>query len=224
MDAVGVNLPAVIEHDPAPGSLPLRNSKHERFARHRSLLMPKVEAYRAAGFESASDHDALGNACKLERNKAITGRIAWLCRQDEDVLKAKRQKLEEFLWNVHDINYADFFEAGEKPQLDEDGEETGYLMREHTLKDFANLSPDHQRAIQSLKYTEKGRPILELYSKLQANAELRKMLGIGAVVDDGDSEHSRLSDVELFAMLRREAAELGIDVDLTYRFKGSEAA
>jgi hypothetical protein len=217
-------LPAIIAHDPAPGSLPLRNPKHERFARHRSMLMPKVEAYRAAGYESASDHDALGNACKLERKQTVIARVAWLCRQDEDILKAKRRRLEEFLWNVHEINYADFFEVSDRPQVDEDGEETGYLIREHTLKDFATLSPDHQRVIQSLKYTEKGRPVLEMYSKLQANMELRKMLGIGAVAADGETEYSRLADVELIATLRREAAELGIDVDLTYRFKGSEAA
>jgi hypothetical protein len=224
MDAVGVNLPAVIDHDPPLGSLPLRNSKHERFARHRSMLMPKVEAYRAAGFESTTDHDALGNACKLERKKDIIARVAWLCRQDEDILKAKRRRLEEFLWNIHEVNYADFFEPHERAELDEDGEETGYLLKEHSLKPFSALPPEHQHVIQSLKYTEKGRPVLEMYSKLQANQELRKMLGIGAVVQDSDNEYSRLADVELIATLRREAADLGIDVDLTYRFKGSEAA
>lgn len=224
MSEVGVNLPAVIEHDPPPGSLPLRNSRHERFARHRSMLMPKVEAYRAAGFESSSHHDAVGNASKLERKRAIIARVAWLCRQDEDILKAKRRRLEEFLWSIHEVNYADFFEPSERAETDAEGEETGYLIKEHSIKPFSELPPEHQHVIQSLKYTEKGRPVLEVYSKLQANMELRKMLGIGAVVADSDNEYSRLADVELIATLRREAAELGIDVDLTYRFKGSEAA
>jgi hypothetical protein len=54
---------------------------------------------------------------------------------------------------------------------------------------------------------------------LQANAELRKLLGIGATTrDDGDL--ARLTDQELVAQLANQARELGIEVDLTYRFGG----
>lgn len=203
------NLPALVpdaEPPVDPGSAPLRNHRHEHYARKRSLLMPRLEAARAAGYENMT----AGNAAKLDRNRKIATRIAYLCRQEEDILKAKRQRIEEFLWNIHEVNYADFWSPDDKG-------------RQH-LKPFSELPLEHQHVIQSLKYTEKGRPVLELYSKLQANMELRKMLGIGAVAADGMDEYSRMADVELFATLRREAAELGIDVDLTYRFKGSEAA
>ena len=60
-------------------------------------------------------------------------------------------------------------------------------------------------------------PILSLYSKMQANIELRKLLGIGIATREGDDDLSRMSDGELVGELKRLAAETGLDVTMTAR-------
>ena len=62
----------------------------------------------------------------------------------------------------------------------------------------------------------KGRLIPKLYSKLQANKELRAMLNISAKQSAPDV--TQLSDAELIAQLARQAKELGIEIDLNYSF------
>ena len=64
-------LPAIVPDPVIPGSQPLRNPKHERYARRRSLLMPRLEAARAAGYEDMT----AGNAAKLDRKPSIAARI-----------------------------------------------------------------------------------------------------------------------------------------------------
>lgn len=224
----GVNAMPAVALDPA--AQPLRNPRHERFARARSLLTPKIEAYRRAfdhvdGDLSASEiHAMRGNASKLERNPKVADRIAYLARQDEDVLRAKRERLEEFLWLIHEANPADLWEMAEKEKTDADGEPVldnagnPVMTRYQRLKFMAEMPEDLQRTVQSIKYTESGRPQVERYSAMQANQELRKLLGIGAVSREmGDGELNRLSDAELIAELSRQANDLGIQVDLTYR-------
>ena len=125
----------------------------------------------------------------------MQARIAWLVRDDEEILRAKRRRLEEFLWAVHETNYADYW------WTDGDGRER--------LRPFSALSHDQQQLIESLKFTEKGRPILSVYSKMQANIELRKLNGIGAVTRDGDDDLSRMSNDELRSELGRMARKVG---------------
>lgn len=220
-----------------PGSRPLRNPAHERYARARSLLRPKIEAYRYAyryDDDSALDdkkrHALRGNASKLERGRNMQDRIAWLCRQEEEVLAEKRRRLEEFLWLVHDANPADLWEIAEKPRTDDDGEpiedENGQpiMVKYQRLKFMAELPEDLQRTVQSIKYTESGRPQVERYSALQANQELRKLLGIGGISDDNRvNEFERMSDDQLIAALRDQANELGVNVTLTYGIEGGGA-
>lgn len=223
MDDVSANFSSIVSDLPtSPGSLPLRNPKQEAYCWEITLHIPKAEAYRRAGFESSDLHAARGNANKLERRADVRDRIAWLSRQDEDVHSAKRKRIEDYLWYAHEINRADFYETIEEPEL-RDGKETGKIKRYQRLRPFTDLPPEHLALIEGIKYTDSGRPILETVSKQWANQELRKFLGFGAVARDEGDEYSRLADVELFATLRREAAVLGIDVDLTMRFKGSEA-
>jgi hypothetical protein len=71
--------------------------------------------------------------------------------------------------------------------------------------------------IESISYTESGKPNLKLVSKEYAHRELRRMLG-------GDKEQSTTSsagtfsqftDAELFAELGRLANQLGIKTTLT---------
>ena len=196
------NLPiaGVADVIPSPGSRPLRNPRREAYCRKIAECLPKIAAYREAGFESVSDHAARGNADKLERKAEVQARIAHLVRQEEEILRAKRRRLEAWLWSVHESNYADFFEGGK-------------------LRPFEDLTPEQQAVIESLRFTEKGKPILQLYSKAQANAELRKLNGIGAVTREADdNEFSRMSDHDLRATLAQLSAELGINIDLALRF------
>ena len=58
----------------------------------------------------------------------------------------------------------------------------------------------------------------QLYSKLQANRELRQMLNIGGQKERPETDVSRLSDAELIQQLADQAKELGIEIDLNYSF------
>ena len=51
----------------------------------------------------------------------LSDRIAWLCRQDEDVLREKRNRLEEFLWGGLNADRADFYETVQIPITDRNG-------------------------------------------------------------------------------------------------------
>src|ERR1700751_304987 len=81
---------------PPAGALPLRNHRHERFARLRAELVPKLDAYcTAMGLDRATLtpaelHAARGNASKVERKPSVALRISWFTRQDEEIILAKR--------------------------------------------------------------------------------------------------------------------------------------
>lgn len=207
-----------------PGSKPLRDTKKERFCRLRAVLRPKADAYRQAGYVAESDHAAAGNASRLERRSDVAERIAYLCRGDEETLKEKQRRLEEMLWLIHEANVADMWTMVEVPAYDRKGNpiidgETGkpatkFVQRPKNIDD---MPEDVQRAIEAITINEAGHVIPKPYSKLQANQELRKLLGIGAVSRDDDGL-PRLSDAELVAQLASQARELGIQIDLSYRF------
>ena len=55
-------------------------------------------------------------------------------------------------------------------------------------------------------------------AKLAASQELRKMLNIGGQKDRPETDVSRLSDAELIQQLTDQAKQLGIEIDLSYRF------
>lgn len=71
----------------------LVNPKHERYAFERALLVPRLQAARAAGYENMT----AGNAAKLDRKPKIAARIAELRGDDVEMLRAKRAKIEERL-------------------------------------------------------------------------------------------------------------------------------
>src|SRR5262245_40449957 len=105
-----------------PGSVPLRNDRHEKFAFRRALLMPKAAAYRSAGWTAKDDHAAAGNANRLERRPDVAERIAYLRRTGaEQNLRAKRERLEEFLWNVHESKISDLWATIEVEKTDKKG-------------------------------------------------------------------------------------------------------
>jgi len=56
----------------------------------------------------------------------------------------------------------------------------------------------------------------QLYSKLAASQELRKMLNFGRTDDRND--RARLSDAELIAQLSDMAKQLGVEISPNYSF------
>ena len=64
--------------------------------------------------------------------------------------------------------------------------------------------------IESITYTESGRPNLKLISKEYCLRELRKMLGADSPPEQRANDFSQYTDAELLAELDRVANELGI--------------
>lgn len=75
---------------PEPGSEPLDNARHERFACELAAGCTKDEAYVKAGFER---HES--NCSRLSGNERVLERVKWLKLQAQDdtvlTLKEKRQ-------------------------------------------------------------------------------------------------------------------------------------
>ena len=173
---------------------------------------------------AVKNHDAVSNATRLERRQDVRDRIAFLVRQEEEVLAEKRKRIEETLWAIHEVNIADFFETystvkrdhtGQPERTDEGGLSTEMRVRPKLLGD---LSPETARLIEDVVVDSKGRLIPKLYSKTWANAELRKMLNIGGQKEREQTDLSRLSDAELIQRLGDQAKELCIEIDLNYSF------
>jgi hypothetical protein len=81
---------------------------------------------------------------------------------------------------------------------------------------LADLDPEMAKLIEDVTVDSRGRLIPKLYSKLQANKELRAMLNLSAKSDASDV--TKLSDQELISTLAQQAKELGISIDLNYTF------
>jgi hypothetical protein len=196
---------------------PLKHPKYEIFARQRALNQSPLIAGQIAGL----NYDRR-NLFRIEKKPAVAARIAWLSRDEEENLRGKRRRLEEFLWDVLESDRANFYETVEidltdrngMPILDRNGRPRKRTINQ--LKPLERLSPTERRLIESISYTDSGKPNLKLVSKEYAHRELRKMIG-------GDAEQTiektnsfaNYSDAELFAELGRLAEELGIKTTLT---------
>ena len=111
---------------------------------------------------------------------------------------------------------ADFYETVETPITDRNGHAVlkpngePYTKIVTQLKPFDKLTPQHRCLIESITYTESGKPNFKLVSKEYCHRELRKMLGGDAQPAERANEFSSFSDAELLAELDRVANELGI--------------
>jgi terminase small subunit-like protein len=189
----------------SPGSRALKNAKYEKYCRLRASLQPRGQAYREAGWETSDDDDAYSNACRLERRPGVSERIEYLSHQDEELVAEKRRRIEGQLWAIHEADIGDFFESHDV------GGKT--IEQPKRLKD---LPPEIRRNIEKVVIGARGRAVPQLYSKIAASQELRKMLNIGRT--DDRSDVSQLSDAELIAQLSNIAKELGIEINLNYSF------
>jgi hypothetical protein len=191
----------------SPGSRALKNTKHERYCRLRASAQPRISAYREAGWETSDDDDAYSNACRLERRPGVRERIEFLSHQDEELIAEKRRRIEETLWSMHEADIGDYFE-----QHEVDGK---VIERPKRL---AHLPAEIRKNIEKITIDGKGRAVPQLYSKLAASQELRKMLNIGGQKERPGTDVSRLSDAELISQLAEQAKQLGIHIDLNYSF------
>ena len=164
---------------------------------------------------AVKNHDAVSNATRLERRQDVRDRIAFLVRQEEEVLAEKRKRIEEMLWAIHEADIGDFFETVEVAKSDKDGkaatDEAGKMLtvKKQRPKLLSDLPPDLRKAIEHIQVDARGNVVPQLYSKLQANAELRKMLNIGGQKDRQETDVSRLSDAELIEQLADQAKRRG---------------
>jgi Terminase small subunit len=208
----------------SPGSRPLKNGKYEKYCRLRASALPRIQAYREVGWGSRENDVAYINACRLERRAEIRDRIAYLTRQEEELIVEKRRRIEEQLWAMHNADVGDFFETVEVAKSNKDGQletdETGKMLtvKKQRPRLLSDLPPDLRRAIEHVQVDARGNVVPQLYSKLQANAELRKMLDIDGQKDRPETDVSRLSDAELIQQLADQAKELGIEINLNYSF------
>ncbi len=166
----------------SPGSWALKNAKYEKYCRLRASALPRVRAYREVGWQSKRDDVAYINACRLERRPEIRDRIAFLTRQEEDLVVEKRRRIEERLWSMHEAAIGDYLETTEI-----DGKTI------ERPKQISELPRELQQNIEKITVLPNGRTVPHLYSKLAASQELRKMLNIGRTEDRNDL--ARLSSV-----------------------------
>jgi hypothetical protein len=140
------------------------------------------------------------------------------------LIAEKRRRIEEQLWAVLEANIKDYFEIYEVAKTNKEGDvetdETGKMLteRKQRAKLLSDLPDEIAKLIENVDIDAKDDVIPRLYSKLQANRELRQMLIIGGRKDRPETDVSRLSDAELIQQLADQAKELGIEIDLNYRF------
>src|SRR5215472_16991973 len=207
----------------SPGSRALKNAKNENYCRLRASLQPRVQAYREAGWETSDDGDAYSNACRLERRPGVRERIEYLSRQAEDLIAEKRQRIEAHLWAVHDADIGAFWETYEAAKT-KDGklatDQNGKMLtvRKQRAKLINDLPIEARKLIEDVTIDRNGNVIPKLYSKAQANADLRKLLNLGAQEYRPENDLARLSNEELIQGLRDQAQQLGVEIKLDYSF------
>ena len=97
-------------------------------------------------------------------------------------------------------------------------------VRKQRAKLINDLPPEFRKLIEDVTVDRNGNVIPKLYSKAQANADLRKLLNIGRTEDRPESDVARLSDAELVGQLADMAKQLGVDIKLDYSFAASQPA
>jgi len=220
---------ALVPLGSSPGSKPLKHSKWERYARYRAQALPRIVAFRKLGNYAANDKIAHNNASRLEKRPGVRDRINYLTRQAEERIAEKRARIEDRLWSIHEANIQDFFTTEDQINPTEtsnnpaeiannpDQQKVAVSPRARVVpRPLTELDPETAKLIEDVTIDSKGRLIPKLYSKLQANKELRAMLNISAKQSAPDV--TQLSDSELLAQLAQLAKELGIEIDLNYSF------
>jgi hypothetical protein len=145
---------------------PLRNPRHELFARARALLMSPQLAALDAGYTDVTP----SNAARLDRRKDIQARVARLSALDEELIRWKRAKLEARL-NL--VAYGNILQFG---TIDADtGELIAIDWRKVAESDLAVTISEFSFDAKTGRLTK-----FERDSALNAIAQLRDMYGLRA--------------------------------------------
>jgi hypothetical protein len=136
-----------------PGAAPLRMASRERYARFRARMFEARKAAELAGWSPCS-----GAHTKAEASRQVQDRIAWLTRQDEEILRDKLREIEERYWQAFRADVTEFYDA------------------DNQLLPLHDLSPDMRQIVEAVT-CEKGKLNVKVMSKLEVSRELRKMLG-----------------------------------------------
>ena len=97
-------------------------------------------------------------------------------------------------------------------------------IRKQRAKLINDLPPEFRKLIEDVTVDRNGNVIPKLYSKAQANRDLREMLNIGGQKEQEADDVTKLSDAELIQQLADTAKELGIKIDLNYSFAQQPSA
>src|SRR5262252_4508934 len=206
------------------GSKPLKNNMHERYARFRAQALPRIVAFRKAGCVAKNDNIADRNCSRLEKKPGVRQRIDYLVSLAQDRIAEKRAALEEQLWAVLEADIGAFWETYEAAKTGKDGklatDQDGKMLtvRKHRAKLINDLPPEFRKLIEDVTVDRNGNVIPKLYSKTQANAELRKLLDINGRREQEADDVSRLSNAELIQQLADQAKQLGVEINLNYSF------
>jgi hypothetical protein len=162
--------PRSVDFDPAQ---PLRNEKHEHFARLRALLVPALHAAREAGY----DQMTLGNAAKLDRRKDIRARVTALSGMDELMIREKRSRIERRLMAVMEADILRDFAIIE--MSDRDGKQVGEIVG---IDWAAVRASDSSSIISRFKFDAKTGKLVDFERDdvLNAIGQLRDMYGFKA--------------------------------------------
>jgi hypothetical protein len=108
------------------------------------------------------------------------------------VLSGDHSILPELLWGIHETNIQDFFTTEDQIKPTETTSNPAEIANNPDQQKVAvsprvgvvprlltKLDPETAKLIEYVTIDSKGRAIPKLYSKLQANKELRAMLNIG---------------------------------------------
>jgi hypothetical protein len=91
-DTIGLMTSTAVAQKAELGSFPLRNRKHEIYARERSLCSSMEVAAQTAGYAPRC-----GKSSQLEKREDVRARIAFLTRDDAELIREKRRRIEERL-------------------------------------------------------------------------------------------------------------------------------
>jgi hypothetical protein len=125
---------------------------------------------------------------------------------------------------MHEADIGEFFETYEIAKTDKIGnietDENGKMVtiEKERPRRLSNIPAEMRRNIEKAVIDRCGNAVPQLYSKLAASQELRKMLNIGGQKDHLETDVSRLSDAELIQQLADQAKELGVEINLNYSF------
>jgi hypothetical protein len=180
---------------------------HARYARLRAQALPGIAAFREAGNTAKNDRVADRNSHRLDRKPGVSERILYLTRQAQDRIAEKRVALEEQLWAVLQADIGAFWETYEAAKTGKDGklatDQDGKMLtvRKQRAKLINDLPPEFRKLIEDVSIDRNGNVVPKLYSKVQANRELREMLDIGGGKEPEPNDVTKLSDAELLRQL-----------------------